>query len=295
MQTKFGYRMKTRILCALLTVLFLASCGEYNKILKSRDPEVKYEYAKKYFDEQKYGRTCTLLEEILSVYAGTSKEQEVLYLLAQSYFYNKDYTTATVYYNRYVSKFPKGEFTEMARYNSAYGLYLDSPDARLDQTNTVKSIQGFQEFLEYYPQSSKVTEAQNIMFELQEKLAYKEFLSARLYFNLGLHMGNNYESCVVTAREALKQYPFSEYAEGFQYLIVKAKYELAENSIEEKKQVRYRDVMDEYFNYKNMFPNGKHLKECERYYRKAVSVVGEVEDNLPNETVKEGLSNKEKK
>lgn len=279
--------MKIRILSALLMVLLLASCGEYNKILKSRDPEEKYTYAKKYFDEKKYGRTTTLLEEILTSYTGTSKEQEILYLLGQSYFLNKDYTTATVYYNRYVAKFPKGEFTELARFNSAYGLYLDSPDARLDQSNTIKSIQGFQDFLEYYPQSDKAPEAQNKMFEMQEKLAYKEYLSARLYYNLGLYMGNNYESCVVTSREALKSYPFSAFVEEFQILIVRSKYELAANSVEEKKPVRYREVMDEHFNYKNMFPTGKYLKETDKYYRQALKALGQEVDDLTNEAVKQ--------
>lgn len=282
--------MKTRILCAFLIALVFASCGEYNKILKSRDPEEKYTYAKKYFDEKKYSRTSTLLEEILTSFTGSSREQEVLFLLAQSYFYNKDYPTASTYYNRYVNKFPKGEYTELARYNAAYGLYLDSPDARLDQTNTIKSIQGFQDFLEYYPTSSKAPEAQNLMFDMQEKLAYKEFLAARLYFNLGLYMGNNYESCIIVSREALKQYSFTNYAEEFQILIVRSKFELATKSIDEKKQSRYRELIDEHFNYKNMFPTGKYLKENEKYYREALEYVGEDVDNLTNEAVKEELS-----
>ena len=282
--------MKIRILCTLLLAMLLASCGEYNKILKSRDAELKYEYAKKYFDQKKYGRTITLLDEILTAYTGSSKEQEILYLLAQAYFYDKDYTTATQYYTRYYNKFPKGEFTELARFNSAYGLYLDSPDARLDQTSTFKGIQEFQNFLEYFPQSEKAPEAQDLMFKLQEKLAYKEFLAARLYYNLGLYNRENYyESCVVTAREALKSYPFSEFTEEFQILIVRARFEQAVYSVEEKKPVRYRDLMDEHFNYKNMFPNGKYTKESERYYRAALKALGQEIDDATNEAVQQVL------
>lgn len=279
--------MNTRLLCAFLLVLILASCGEYNKILKSKDPEEKYTYAKKYFDEKKYGRAYTLLEEILPVYRGGEREQEVLFLLAQSYFNSKDYTTATQYYRQYYNKFSRGEYTELARYNAAYGLYLDSPDAKLDQTNTYQAIQGFQNFLEYYPQSSKAPDAQNLMFELQEKLAYKEFLAARLYYNLGLYLGNNYESCIVTSREALKNYPFSVYAEDFQILIVRAKYELASNSIEEKKTARFRELLDEHFNYKNMFPTGKYLKETERYYRRAMKELGQEVEGTTEDTATE--------
>ena len=282
--------MKIRILCAILLAMLLASCGEYNKILKSRDAELKYTYAKKYFDEKKYGRTTTLLDEILPTYTGSAKEQEILFLLAQAYFYDKDYTTATQYYTRYYNKFPKGDYTELARFNAAYGLYLDSPDAKLDQTSTIRGIQEFQSFLEYFPQSDKAPEAQDLMFKLQEKLAYKEYLAARLYFNLGLYMGNNYEACIVTSREALKSYPFSEFTEEFQILIVRSRYELAYYSIENKKPTRYRDLMDEHFNYKNMFPSGKYLKESERYYRQALKALGQEVDQITNETVQQELS-----
>ena len=282
--------MRIKILCAFLLAMVLVSCGEYNKILKSRDAELKYTYAKKYFDEKKYGRSITLLDEILSAYAGSSKEQEILYLLAQSYFYDKDYTTATQYYTRYYNKYPKGDYAELARYNAAYGLYLDSPDARLDQTSTYKSIQQFQTFLEDFPQSAKAPEAQDLMFKLQEKLAYKEYLAARLYFNLGLYNRDNYyESCIVTAKEALKRYPFSEFIEEFQILIVRSKYQSAEYSVDNKKQDRYRELIDEHFNYKNMFPSGKYTKESEGYYRKALKELGQEVDEATNEAVKQEL------
>ena len=83
-------------------------------------------------------------------------------------------------------------------------------------------------------------------FELQEKLAYKELMATRLYFNLGTYMGNNFQSCVITAQNALKNYPYSKYREEFMFLIIRAKYELALVSVEEKLQGRYRDVVDEY-------------------------------------------------
>jgi len=268
-----------KILCAVLVAFILVSCGEYNKILKSTDYELKYQYAKKYFDEKKYGRSITLLEELVPIFKGTSHAEESLFLLAQSFFYDKDYVTATQYYAAYYNTYPRGEYAELSRFNAAYGMYLDSPDVRLDQTSTYKAIQEFQNFLELYPQSDKVQLAQDYMFELQEKLAYKEFLAARLYYNLGDYMGNNYEACVVTAREALKNYPFSKYAEEYQILILRSRYDLAVNSVEERKPIRFRDVVDEYFNYLNMYPEGKYLRESEKYYQKALDELGNYDGN----------------
>lgn len=275
--------MKIRIFFVFLLTLLITSCGEYNKILKSSDNELKYTYAKKYYDEKKYSKAITLLEDLIPVFKGTSNAEESLFLLAQCYFYDKDYTSANLFYNRYYTTYPKGEYAELARYNAAYGLYLDSPDPRLDQSNTYKSMQEFQTFLEMYPQSDKVQLAQDLLFEMQEKLAYKEFMAVRLYFNLGNYMGNNYESCVVTAREALKSYPYSKYAEDYQIYILRSRFELADNSIDEKKPERFRDVIDEHYNYKNMFPEGRYIKDAEKFYRQALKEVGEQVEALTDE------------
>ena len=246
--------MKKVVFLLMMMTVLLSSCGEYNKILKSTDYELKYSYAKKYFNAKQYSKSATLLDELVTIFKGTAYAEESLYLLAQSY-YGQNYTT-----------YPKGEFTELSRFYSGYGLYLDSPDPRLDQSQTYKAIEQLQLYLEYYPQSERAEEAQNIMFELQEKLAYKELMATRLYFNLGTYMGNNFQSCVITAQNALKNYPYSKYREEFMFLIIRAKYELALVSVEEKLQGRYRDVVDEYYNYMNEYPEGNYVKQVTKFY-----------------------------
>ena len=247
-------------------VVLLASCGEYNKILKSTDYELKYSYAKKYFNAKQYAKAATILDELVTIFKGTAYAEESLYLLAQSYYGQKDYQTASQYFETYYTTYPKGEYTELARYYSGYGLYLDSPDPRLDQAQTYKAIEQLQLYLEYYPQSERAAEAQNILFELQEKLAYKELLATRLYYNLGTYLGNNYLSSVITAQNALKNYPYSKYREEFMYLTIRSKYELSLVSVEEKLQGRYRDVVDEYYNYMNEYPEGKYVKQVKKFY-----------------------------
>jgi len=264
-------RLNSKVIGFSFIFLFFTACGEYNNILKSTDLTVKFEYAKKYFDQGKYSRTATLLEEVVQMTRTTSRGEEALYLLAQSYYKMKDYQTASEYFKTYFTTYPKGEYAELARFYSAYGLYIDSPDPRLDQTDTYKSMKQFQDFIEIYPQSDRKDEAQKVLFELQEKLALKELLTVRLYYNLGNYTiisfpGGNYLSCVITAQNAIRSYPFSKYREDFMYYMFKSKYEMAVQSVEEKKEFRYRDVIDEYFAYSNEFPNGKYIKEIKRLY-----------------------------
>jgi outer membrane protein assembly factor BamD len=259
----------------MMTVI-LCSCGEYSKVLKSTDYELKYSYAKKYFNEKQYSKSATLLEELVTIFKGTSNAEESLYLLAQSYYGQQDYETAAQYFENYYTTYPKGEYAELSRYYSGYGLYLSSPDARLDQSKTYKAIEQLQLYMEYYPQSEHAADAQKILFELQEKLAYKEYLAAHLYYNLGTYMGNNYLSSIITSQNALKNYPYTKYREEFMFLMLRSKYELSKVSVEEKLQGRYRDVVDEYYNYMNEYPTGKYAKQAKRFFDDASKHIKEV-------------------
>ncbi len=261
----------------MLLALVLGSCNEYNKILKSTDRDLKYTYAKKYFEEGKYNRSIALLEELVTFMKGTAQAEESLYLLAQSHYNSKDYYSATEVFSTYYNSYPKGEYAESALFYSAYGMYLDSPDARLDQSKTYRAISEFQRYIERYPQTERAEQAKNYMFELQEKLAYKELLSAQLYLDLGNYMGNNYEAAVVTAREAIKMYPYSQYMEDYQITILRARHEYAQRSTLQTQPERYRMVIDEYFNYTNSFPEGKYREEAEKYYKEAQKII----ENLP--------------
>jgi outer membrane protein assembly factor BamD len=54
-------------------------------------------------------------------------------------------------------------------------------------------------------------------------------------------------------------------------LIVKSNYNLAENSVEEKKKERYKQTIDAYMNFIDKFADQKKLKEAEAIYSSARS------------------------
>ena len=132
---------------------------------------------------------------------------------------------------------------------------------------TIKAIEELQGFLDFFPRSDKVSLAQNAIFELQDKLTLKELQNAQLYYNLGTYLGNNYESCIVTAHNAIKEYPYSKYKEDLEMLVLKAKYQEAVLSVEEKKADRFRDVIDEYYSFINNYPESKNLSEAENIFK----------------------------
>lgn len=117
--------------------------------------------------------------------------------------------------------------------------------------------------------------AQNAIFELQDKLTLKELQNAQLYYNLGNYGGNNYESAVIVARNAIKNYPYSKYKEELEMLILKARYQEASQSIEEKKADRFRDVVDEYYSFINNYPDSENRKEADNIMKIASKYVNE--------------------
>ncbi|EJX01727.1 outer membrane assembly lipoprotein YfiO [gut metagenome] len=280
-------KMKKYIIIALVSsgTLF-TSCGEYNKVLKSTDYEYKYEAAKSYFGKGQYAKAATLLEEVVTILKGTAYAQESLYMLGMTYFNQGDYVTASHYFSTFYNTYPRGVYTEQARFYAGRALFLDTPEPRLDQTSTYKAIQELQMFMEYFPTSSRAQEAQQMIFDLQDKLVMKDYLSAKLYYDLGSYTGNstytttgnNYLSCIVTAQNALKDYPYTKMREELSLLVLRAKYDMAKASVLEKMEERMRDAIDEYYSFKNEFPESKHMKEVENIFKNARKYVKDINE-----------------
>ena len=162
----------------------------------------------------------------------------------------------------------------MARFYTGYGYYLDSPEPQLDQSVTIQAIEELQAFLDFFPKSDKVSIAQNAIFELQDKLVLKELENAQLYYNLGNYMGNNYESAVITAKNAIKAYPYSKYKEQLEMLVLKARFREASESVIEKKAERFRTVINEYYNFINDYPDSQDRQEADNIFKIANKQLG---------------------
>lgn len=269
--------MKSNVFFMLIcSVLMLSSCaGELNKVLKSIDYDYRYEYAKQCFAEGKYSQAETLLQDMITMKKGTDEAQESLYMLGMSEFMNSDYESASETFKKYYTTYPRGQYAEVAMYYVGQSLYESAPEPRLDQTPTLGAINAFQQFLDFFPQSELRGKAQDKLFDLQDKLVQKELLSAQLYYNLGGYFGNvnsnsesNYSSSIIVAQNALKTYPFMRHREDFSLLIMKSKFELAENSSEDKRVERYRDAEDECYGFLNEYPESKNCELAQKFINK---------------------------
>lgn len=263
----------------IVSAMLLTGCAnEFNQVYKTSDYSYKYEYAKECFMKGKYTRAVTLLQDLVTLQKGTDNAQESLYMLAMAQYLGKDYESAAATFKKYYSSYPKGVYAEMAQYYIGQSLYMSTPEPRLDQSQTVAAISAFQDYLDLFPDAKYKETAQNRLFALQDKLVQKEFYSAQLYYDLGQYFGNctnggnNYEACIITAQNALKDYPYTSMREKFALLIMKSKYELAQQSVEEKKFERFQDAEDECYGFINEYPDSKSKSLAEKYISKCKEV-----------------------
>ena len=279
--------MRKQAIAALLPLVLLSGCAkEFNSVYKSQDFKYKYEYAKESFALGKYQRAATLLQDLIIPEKGSQDAQECLYMLGMAEYKKMDYETAAETFKKYVKSYPRGEYAELAEYYVGQSLYMSTPEPRLDQTETVNAINAFQEYLDLYPDAKMKEDAQNKLFALQDKLVKKELYSAELYYNLGTYFGNcmgddggnNYEACIVTSQNALKDYPYTKLRENFATLIMKSKFHLAEQSVESKKMERYQDAEDECYGFLNEYPDSKEKKTAEEYIEKCKKVTVNAKD-----------------
>ena len=271
-----GMRKKT--LSLIVSTLLLVSCQtSYNQVVKTTDYDYKYEAAKEYYAAGSYNKCSELLEDMVMLLKGTDKAEESLFMLGMCYFNMGDYETACLYLDRYYKTYSKGIYTEQARYYSGKSSFMQSPDVRLDQSPTVTAINTLLEFLDFYPYTNYRDDVLVMLEELRNRLAEKEYLAALLYYNLGSYTGNcvnggsNYEACIITAENTLKTYPYTKFREDLMIMILRARYRLANKSVTEKKEDRYRETIDEYFGFKNEFPDSKYMREADKIYRYSVA------------------------
>jgi len=254
--------MRLRISILLLALVLVTSCGEYQKILKSTDFDMKKARAKEYFDAGKYVKSSELLEQIIPRYRATEEAEDLIWMNGEGYYGMKQYDMAGTVYKSYIEQYGYGKYIEEAYYKSAMCDYNISPRAELDQDNTKKAIEGFTIFLSRYPNSSRADECKKLLDDLHERLVEKSYISAKLYYDM-----NQYKAAVVALSNSLKEFAETKYREEMMYLKLSSLYLYAEKSFAVKQKERYQATLDDYYSFMEEFPQSKYAKDVKKIYQ----------------------------
>ena len=251
--------MKNRLLIlAILALAALASCNDFNRLVKSTDSEMKYEVAMDYFDRGDYNHALQLFDLLQASYRNTPKGENITYRTALCYYYQDDYDIAGYYFQRFTQIYPFSKNAEKAAFQSAYCSYLLSPESGLDQTNTHDAIKQLKGFIEHYPNSDSLDRVNELLVNLNDKLEEKDYNMCRLFYRM-----ENYSAAITSFENLLKKYPNTSHREEILYDMAKTYYDYAENSIAEKQRERYESCIEQCNALAYLYPGSKYLNNAQ--------------------------------
>lgn len=258
------FKMKNLIYIAVVGLLF-ASCGEYQKVLNKGTVEEQYAMATKQYEAKKYNKALSLFEKVTAAYSGKPQMERIQFMIAQSNFNTKNYDYAGYYFNRFTQNYPKSSKKEEAAYLSAYSYMLASPVFSLDPTDTNKALNAFQSFIDAYPDSKRMPDANKYYKEIRYKLQKKAFEIAKVYYTTADYdPSRNYTAAIQAFDNLLEDYLGSEFKEEALYYRLKASHDLALRSSIRKQPVRIKAAIKAYEKLKRNFPKTKYLVDSDK-------------------------------
>ena len=252
-----------RILPFLFFIFLLGSCSEYQKVLKGTDSKAKYDLAEKYYNDGEYAKANRLFEQIAPKYIGKPQGERVLYFFADSYFKIGDYNMAGYQFERFLKSYSKSDKAVEAAYMGAKSYYELSPRYSLDQTDTDKALQKLQLFINTYPESSYLEDANKMAKELTTKKEQKAFEIAKQYNTLGEFDYTILPSAIASLDNFMSDFPGSIYREDALYYKIEATTNIALNSYESKKMERLHEARIAYETLLKYFPESKYKAKAD--------------------------------
>lgn len=252
----------------VLYILFfvsLSACSEYGRVSKKGNNDEKYDLAKKLYAKKDYNRALPLLEDLLAVYRGKEKSEEIYYYYSYCYMGLGQYELAAYHFKNFTENYYNSKKNEECGYKYVECLYLDALPYFLDQTNTMKAMAEVQLFMNLYPNSAYKDLCNAHIEDLRKNLKKKAFENAMLFFKI-----EDYQAAMVSFKNALKDFPDMDNKEEIEFMIVKSAYLYARYSIDEKKEERYNNVFEEFKEFqRNNKAGSKWYAEAEEYTKKA--------------------------
>jgi outer membrane protein assembly factor BamD len=247
--------------CVLMLSLLLFSCGEYQKVLNKGTTAEQYKMAVKMYETKEYSKALRLFEKVTPAYRGKPQMERIQFMVAQSNFNEKNYSISGYYFDRFAKNYPKSSKKEEAAFLSAYSYKLASPRYSLDPTDVNKALISFQDFINTYPTSSKIDEANKHYKELRYKLQKKYFEIAKTYYRTADYDLRNYNAAIQAFDNLLSDYLGSEFKEEALYYRLKAAHDFVLKSYDRRKPERINDAIEAYQKLKRNFPESKYMED----------------------------------
>jgi len=253
--------MKKLFYIAIVIIAF-SSCSEYQKALKSEEVSEKFKMGTELFDTGKFNKANRLFVQIVPKYRGKPQAEKLMYMYSKTYYEMGDYYTANYQMERFVSAYPESEKVPEIAFLGAKSYYHLSPVYSKEQKETIEGIQKLQEFINSYPDSEYIVDANALVKELDFKLEKKAFNIAKEYNKTGPH-SRDYQASIKAFDNFLVDFPGTSLKEDAMFYRLDSAFKMAVNSVEWKKEQRLKDAIGYYNSFKKSFAESEYAEDVD--------------------------------
>lgn len=258
------FLLMKQIVYFLALLLILSSCSEYQKALKSEDIKVKFDMGTKMYEQGKWSKANKIFQQIVPNYAGKPQAEKLMYMYAKSFYEMKSYLEAGYQMGRFERSYPNSERVEEIAFLSAKSYYQVSPVYSKEQQETIEALEKLQLFVNKYPNSEYLPQANAIIKELDYKLERKAFEIAKQYNKIAYFESSDYQAAIKAFDNFLADFPGTSFREEAMFYRLDSAYRLGINSIASKKEERLNTAINYYNSFKKFYANSEFIDEANK-------------------------------
>jgi len=159
-----------------------------------------------YYQKEKWYQAQELYKAFLSRYPGHERSDYAQFMLAESYFNNREYPMAAVEYQIMMNNYSYSEYIDDALFKLGLSNYLESPKYQRDQQKSLDALSKFNQFVLTFPTSPLIPEVEKQIEIINLKMAEKSFETGYFYFRR-----KKWTAALIYFDKIIDEYPNNEY------------------------------------------------------------------------------------
>ena len=159
------------------------------------------------------------IQLLLEDYPDSKERTAATMLLADLHYSGEDYEEAKFHYQKFIELYPAHQFVDRAHFYKAKSSFKLTDLASRDLTPVHSALEGFERFVQDFPQSSYLKQAKAKITQCLDILAQNMFEIGKFYYRTG-----SYQAAILRLKRLKVEYPKHSYILEAEFLLGESYY-----------------------------------------------------------------------
>ena len=203
----------------IATILIISSCSLFAPEIVPDSPRELLEEGIKAIKREADITAQTLFKQLLEDYPDSEERIQALLLLARTHYALEQYEEAKFHFQKFIELYPMHKNVDRAYFFKVMSDHKRVDLALRDQTATKDARDGFQQFIDRFPNSSYLEQAKQKLGECNLMLAKNIFEVGKFYYRTGAYL-----SAISRFKNLLTGYPKQKFFDEAAFLLAESYY-----------------------------------------------------------------------